>query len=248
MEDFEATKARRNGGKITHEPYSEERLETIKRLIANFEQKGRKKRYSISVDGELIVPTTYEQDSFDEYLDYVEPHTEIVEVRTYFGDGPNCNRYIFHLKQVPVLNGPGMPTLDAQSQIEQALEKQQLQTKIMLLEAELKRKKKKLKVLKEGYQEEKPFDMKDFLVKGMELYGQFKGGAPIPQLPLQGPPAEVEIEQELSEADAHYAKLKEQFGEKHLVKALQLWEVFMLHPDLQSEFTQIISTKYRQNG
>lgn len=253
MEDLEATKARRNGGRTLHEPYSVQRMEMMKRLITKFDEKGRKKRYSISVDGEIIIPTTYEVEEFDEYLDYVEPTTEVVEIRTYFGDSPNCNRYIFYLKQTPVLNGPValQGPADPQSQIQQALEKQQLETKIMLLEEELKRKKKKLrnyKGLKEQL-EEKQVDIKELMVKGMELYGAFKGGGPGMPSPIQGlPPAEVEIERELSPSDKHYAQLKELYGERHLQRGLKLWELFIQHPELQAEFTELITIKKNQNG
>lgn len=249
MEDLTQTKLRRNGGKVEYEPYAVEKLERIKKLIETFEQKGNRKRYMILVDGEMVVPITHEAESFDDYLDFMDVNTNIVEVRTFFKDSPNCNRYIFYLKENPQhLNGP-QELSDPQSQIQQALEKQQLETRIMLLELDLKRKRKKLKNYKalQAQLDDKQIDIKDLLVKGIELYGHIKGGPP--GAPVQGlPPAEVEIEREQSPSDRHYAQLKEQYGEKHLERALKLWELFILHPDLREDFTQLITIKKQQHG
>ncbi len=250
MEDLEQTKARRNGGKVYNETYSRERVEALKQLVYKFQQQGRPKYFSISIDGELIVPRTEDTETFDEYLDYMELHTETVEVRLYFGESRNSNRYIFHLRQQS-LNGIGA-TVDMDSRVEQALEKHKLETRIMLLETELKRKRKKLRSFKELQAEldDKQIDIKELLTKGMELYGQFQASK-VPGINgVQGlPPTEpVEIERELSEADKFYEQLKEQCSDKELLRAIRTWEILSKYPELRGEFNAIIQSKNQHNG
>ncbi len=245
MEDFEKTKARGNGGKVFNESYTKERLDAIKRLVTNFYEQGRKKRYSISVDGELIVATTNDPTNFDEYLDYIEPHTECVEVRLYFGDSPNSNRYIFHLKEMS-LDGIKNKSEDVEGRISTALERQSLETEVVTLRKKVKKLKRKLQDA-EDQLGEKQVDVKELLSQGMQLYGQFNSKAPAS--PLQGiPQAEVEIEAELSSADKFYQDLKEQYGEDKLESAIKTWEVFAKYPELRQDFYSIVNQKINQNG
>jgi len=249
MEDFEKTKANRNGGKVFHERFSHERLDAIKRIITNFEQQGRKKRFSISVDGELIVPCTSDSEQFIEYMEFLEPHTEHVEVRLYFGDSPNSNRYIFHLKEQALegLNQNGLGALEVENKVQDALEKQKMEADLLELQKKVKRLKRKLRDAKDQLGD-KQTDFKELISQGMQLYGTFSSKS-TPQ--IQGSPlgqAEVQIEKEQSECDKFYEELKEKYSEKDLEKALKTWEVFASYPDLRQEFYSIINAKTNQNG
>lgn len=250
MEDLEATAKNRNGGKVHNDPYSKDRMEAIKRIVAKYGNQGRKKRFSISVDSELIVPPTTDIDMFDDYLDFIDTHTRNIEVRLYFGDSPNANRYLFYLQE-PALDGVKSKQnegIDMDKKIEEALQKQSLETQVVLLEKKVKRLKKKVK----SYEEQlgtKSTDVKELLSQGLQLYGEFKGKTPPTPTPVHGlPHAEVELEEELSECDKFYEELKEIYGEKHLVKAINTWGVFAKHPELHQEFHAIINQKSKQNG
>jgi hypothetical protein len=249
MEDYEKGKAFRNGGKVFHEPYSEDRLNALKRLIEKLQSQQRKKRYSILVDGEMIVHNSYDPVLFDDYLDYVEPHTNTVEVRMYFGDSPNANRYLFHLKEQPTngLNGFKGGKENVNDLIAEALEKQSMESELVQLRRKYKKTKRRLKEA-EQLLEEKQVDVKDLLSHGMQLYGAFQGKTPIPSTVQGLPTTEVEIEPELSEADEFYRELKEQVGEDKLISALKIWKIFAKHPEMRSEFLDIIQQNSEQDG
>lgn len=250
MEDFERGKAFRNGGKLFHEPYSEDRLNALKRLLEKLQSQQRKKRYSILVDGEMIVHNSYDSELFDDYLDYVEPHTNTVEVRLYFGDSPNANRYLFHLKEQTSygLNGFKGGKENVNDLIAEALEKQSIETELTQLRRKYRKTKRKLREA-EQLLEEKQVDVKDLLSQGMQLYGVFQGKNPAAGT-VQGlpPVTDVQIEQELSEADEFYQELKEQLGEEKLISALKIWKIFAKHPEMRSEFLEIIQEKTDEDG
>lgn len=253
MEDFEKTRANRNGGKVFHESHSDTKLEAIKKLVTTFNDQGRRKRYSILVDGELIVPPTVDNERFDDYLDFVDHNTEALEVRLFFGDSPNCNRYFFHFKEFsfPTLgNIPKVVEQDVDGQIATALERQSLETEVVALRKKVKKLKRKLSDAEEQLSE-KGVDMKDLLSQGMQLYGHLNNKGVPPVSPVHGLPekAEVEIEEvEESEADKFYGELKEQYSEEQLERALKTWEVFTKYPELRHEFYSIIHLKTNQNG
>lgn len=248
MEDLEKTKANRNGGKVLHERFSHERLDAIKRIILNFQQQGRKKRYSISVDGELIVPCTADPEQFGEYMEFIEPHTQQIEVRLYFGDSPNANRYIFHLNDQSLegITASHLAGGNVESKIEEALEKQRLETEVEDLRKKVKRLKRKLKNANVQL-DDKQVDFKELITQGMQLYGTFNSKAPVAPPTTLGQ-AEVQIIPELTEADKFYNELKEKFSEKELERALKTWDLFASHPELRSEFHKIINAKSQQNG
>lgn len=250
MEDYEGGKSFKNGGKVFHEPYSEDRLNGLKRLLEKLQSQQRKKRYSILVDGEMIVHNSYDPESFDDYLDYVEPHTNTVEVRLYFGDSPNGNRYQFHLKEPSFdgLNGFKGGKENVNDLIAEALEKQSIETELTQLRKKYRKTKRKLREA-EQLLEEKQVDVKDLLSQGMQLYGAFQGKNPTAGT-VQGLPAvsEVQIEPELSEADEFYQELKEQLGEEKLMNALKIWKIFAKHPEMRSEFLEIIQEKTDEDG
>lgn len=245
MEDYEKAKAFRNGGKVFHEPYSEDRLSALKRLLEKLQIQQRRKRYSILVDGEMIVHNSYDPTLFDDYLDYVEPHTNTVEVRFYFGDSPNANRYVFHLKEQSThgLNGlKGGKPENVNDLIAEALEKQSIESELILLRKKYKKTKRRLKEA-EQLLEEKQVDVKDLLSQGMQLYGAFQGKNPVANTVQGLPPiSDVEIEPELSEADEFYEELKDQLGEEKLIGALKTWKIFAKHPEMRSQFLEIIQS------
>ncbi len=253
MEDFEATAKNRNGGKVHNEPFSKDRMESIKRIVANYANQGRKKRFSISVDSELIVPSTTDIDMFDDYLDFIDSHTRNIEVRLYFGDSPNANRYLFYLKE-PALDGFNKEKErfqeegDVDKKIEDALVKQSLETEVVLLRKKVKRLKRKVNDY-EAQLGEKGTDVKELLSQGLQLYGEYKSKTPPPPTPVHGlPHAEVEIEAEFSECDKFYQELKENYSEQELQKALKSWEIFAEYPELKQEFTAIVQQKSKKNG
>jgi hypothetical protein len=234
----------RNGGKVFHERYSEERLNAIKRIVETQQSQGKQKRYSISVDGEMIINNTADLELFDTYLEYIEPHTEKIEVRLYFGVSPNGNRYVFHLKEKPFngLGDPGKP-VHVNDMIADALERQSVESELIELRRKYKKLKRKYRVA-EAELSDKQMDMKDLLSQGMQLYGAFNAQKGASQQ-MQGlpPVEEVQIERELSEADKFYEELKNQVGEDKLTAALKTWAVFATHPELRSEFQAIVNQK-----
>ena len=244
MEDNQKTKDFRNGSRVFHEPYTEERLNAIKRIVETQQSQGKQKRYSISVDGEMIINNTADLELYDTYLEYIEPHTEKVEVRLYFGESPSANRYIFHLKEKSFngLGDPGKP-VHVNDMIADALERQSIESELTTLRRKYKKLKKRFRDA-EGQLSEKQMDVKDLLSQGMQLYGAFNAQKNVTQQ-IQGLPQsdEVQIERELSEADRFYEELKNQIGEDKLTAALKTWAVFASHPELRSEFKQIVNQK-----
>lgn len=234
----------RNGGKVFHEPYSEERLNAIKRIVETQQSQGKQKRYSISVDGEMIINNTADLELFDTYLEYIEPHTEKIEVRLYFGVSPNGNRYVFHLKEKSFngLGDPGKP-VHVNDMIAEALERQSIESELIELRRKYKKLKRKYKVA-ESELSDKQGDVKDLISQGMQLYGAFNAQKSANQQVQGLPPVEeVQIERELSEADKFYEELKSQLGEPKLTAALKTWAVFATHPELRSEFQAIVNQK-----
>lgn len=238
-----------HSGKIHKQPYSRERIEELKFMIADFQQQGNPKRYSILVNGELVVGTNSEAENFDNYLPFIKPYTETVEVRLYFKESPNSNRYIFDLKpEATELDGvrtqiaPQDTALNLENRIVQALERQRLENQVELLHTENKRLKRKLRKTKERVVESPGIDMKELLSHGLQLYGQMNGKS-VPT-PVQGVPStEVEIEMEQTEADKFFEYLKDKYSEKELQQALKTWELFVKHPELRADFQELITSK-----
>ncbi|MNE43188.1 hypothetical protein D3C80_1373520 [compost metagenome] len=83
----------------------------------------------------------------------------------------------------------------------------------------------------------------------MQLYGAFQGKNPAAGT-VQGlpPVTDVQIEPDLSEADEFYQELKEQLGEEKLMNALKIWKIFAKHPEMRSEFLEIIQEKTDEDG
>lgn len=266
MEENELnTTPRSNTSRTSKEPYSIERLENIKRIISRFQENGKSKDYSISIDGEMIVPRTSDPEQFDEYFDFVNQHTQYLEVRTFFGDSPNCNVYKFFMMGASFQGLQGVPQLGAvevNEKIQDALSRQRLETDIRILEkekaqqdAEILVLKKKLKGFKklQAKLDEKQIDISDLFTKGIELFGamhakKLAGTAQVQGLPTTTP-AEVEIvaETQSSEADQHFEELKTVYSEKELLRAMQASQIFAKYPELRGEFQAIVNAKIKKD-
>jgi hypothetical protein len=260
MDDFEQFKPRSNGTRTTTEPYSPERLESLKRIILKAHDNGKPKRYSIVIDGEMIVSNTSDPDKFDDYQEFLEPHTKYIELRTYFGSSPNCNTYKFFMRPATLQGLPQQPVMDVQEKIKEALSRQRLETTIMLLEKDktqledlvlsLRKKLKGYKKL-QAKLDEKQIDIGDLFTKGIELFGAFQGkknataSTPVQGLPPE--PPQVEMVEEQTEADKHFEELKSEYSDKELLRALRASEVFAKYPELREEFHAIVKAKIKKD-
>lgn len=261
MENRNNNKKRRTTGKVFTESYNPNRIERLKSIIRDFHNQGKKKRYSILVDGEMIVSMNSDSRNFDNYKRYLEGHTQSIEVRMYFGESHNCNRHIFQTSQASLA---GVNQQDVQEQIKEALEKQRIETELTTLRKDLERKNKKIEEYEEIIEEleaendEKKINIQELLEKGFAMYSQYNanknGGAvgAVGATPVQGvPEAEVNVEVEpesQTKCDKHYSQMKEHYSEKELEKGLKVWRIFTKHPELQNEFTQLINHKNQKDG
>tara|TARA_B110001469_G_C9628455_1_gene313988 strand:- start:1116 stop:1892 length:777 start_codon:yes stop_codon:yes gene_type:complete len=245
---------RKGTGKTFTEGYDPIRVERLKTIIQDYSEQGKVKRYSIVVDGEMVIPINSDADNFEKYKRYVIGSSSTVEVRMYFGESPNFNRHVFKTNYEAMSLG-SVPEKNVDVIVQEALEKERTQNKIQFLEKELKRKNKKIKQYKELQAEldDKQLDIKDLLKEGIQLYGQFnsiRNGGASPS--IQGvPESEVEVELDSepeSKADKHFLRLKKEYKKKQLEKAIQIWEIFSSYPELKEEFTRIINQKIKHNG
>jgi hypothetical protein len=269
MDNFQDNQARNNFSRTTEEPYSRDRMDTLKQIVTRVKKNGKTRRFSISIDGEIVVPRTFNPEEFDDYLEYLDHYSKVIEVRTYFGLSFNCNVHRLYLKEMPKqhssnLNGVQLGAVEVNEKIEQALAKQRLETDIMLLQkdnAELVKQnesfKKKLKGFKklQAKLDEKQIDISEIFTKGIELFGAFRGGkagqvagasAQVQGLPPSEAPIVVEA-QEPTQADLHFEALKKRFSEKELLKAMQSSELLVSRPDLREEFQTIVKSKIKKD-
>lgn len=236
MREFENNK--RIIGKTKKEKYSPERLNSLKRLISNFEQQGRRKYFSIAIDNEVVIPRTDELEQFDLYMDYMDTHTKLIDVRLYFGESFNSNRYLYFLNENE-LNGFEN---NSESKINEMLEKKDLETRIYLLEKKLKRKKKQLKYFKSQQTDEKetPFDLSGILNKGAAIIGSLQNQEAQPKQMEGVKEQEVQIEHEQSQNDLVFQRLKEIHSEQEITYALRVWEIIIKNPNIQQRFNEIL--------
>jgi hypothetical protein len=239
-------------GKIFTETYNPQRIERLKNIISDFRAQGKPKRYCILVDGEMVVPVNRDASNFDNYKRYLEAHTQNIEVRMYFGDSPNCNKHIFHTSQM-TLSGTQK---GVQEQIEEALEKQRIQTELETLRSKLKRKNKIIEEYEgvieelEGELEKNSVDIKGVLDKGMQLFGQWKANnnaQPVQGIPESNVEVEVQSEPE-SKSDKFYQQMKDKYSQESLDGSLKIWSVWLKHPELKGEFMKIVKQKIKEDG
>ena len=89
------TKKHRKRSKEIVSPYDIQQIERLKSIVADFHTQGKRKRYSVLVDGETVVPINTDARKFDNYKRYLLNSTGRVEVRMYFNDSNNCNQVCF---------------------------------------------------------------------------------------------------------------------------------------------------------
>jgi hypothetical protein len=249
---------RGNGSQLFTETYSEAAIARLKNLVLTFFAQDERKYYSISLDGEIVVARNCDGRKFDRYLQFLNKHTQMVEVKMYQGFSPNCNRYQFILNR----GLAGTPNaVDVQSQINKALEEQRLQNELDALRTELALKKKKLKKFKKlNENSESGLDKLKELVKGgVELAGALGLGA---QKGLSGAPepeAEVEIEpadssdtksdSSTSKSQQVFDDLLETYGEEGVKNALGWMTVLAANPDLVNKLKEELKNqKKSENG
>lgn len=242
------------------EDYTPERVQRLKRIIENLQNKGRIKMYSITIDGEIIVAKTEDIEEFDDHLDFVEADSKVIEIRTFFGSSPNCNLYQFYVNGMPRQTSGGLGAIEINDRIQEALYKQQLETSINLLEKDnknlqdqillLKKKLKKYKNLQSKL-DEKQIDINDLFTKGIELFGAVKGNKIGAEKPVEGLPhlttVDIEPMVEKTPAQDHFDQLKSTYTDEQLLKAMKTSEVFVRYPDLREEFQAIVKSKMKKN-
>ena len=246
-QEHQEIERRTNGSNFT-EGFDPLRIERLRTIIQDYEDQGKAKRYCIIVDGEMVVPVNSEASNFDNYKRYIIGNSNTVEIRMYFGKSPNFNRHIFKTNYSALA---GSPSKDVDQIVKDALEKERKNTKILMLQQELKRKNKKLKQYKalQATLDEKKLDLKDLVKDGIQLMGQFqamKNGA-TPVQGIQEAEVEVKVESE-SPIDLHFNQLKKDYEGEELEKAIKIWEIFTAYPQLQKEFMSIINQKIKKNG
>lgn len=256
MSEFEENKPQRKASVFT-EKYSPERLNALKRLINNQNQQGIKRDFSISIDGEVIVPRSSEPLMFDTYQRYIEAHTKTIEVRLYFGESPNSNLYIFDLEGQSANQSLGSIPAGQQfkedDRIELILQKKDLENQLNFIKYELKRNKKKVKKYKKIKGETAGMDIKELLLNGIEIFKQYN----ISKQPalvqgqmegVQESQVQIEPEVELSKVEKKFQKLKANHSEAELEQALAAWSLLAKHPEVMEQVAQIIETKNNSNG
>lgn len=269
MEEYESTRVPRNNKSRTQlHTYSPECMERMKQILEMSADDGEPQYFSIHVDGMAVVKKTKDTERFDNYMSFIDHQTKCVELRTYFGESPNCDTHRL-MVAAPGAALQGVPQLGAAEigeKINEAVTRERMQNKIEGLQrdndrleeenATLRKKLKKYKKLEEEARENKT-DLGDLLSKGVELFGAYqatKGGAP-GGVPLNGTPqapqpveVEIEAEGEPSEVDKQFEAMKAEYSDKELTRALQAMELFAQHPELRAEFQSVITSKINENG
>lgn len=253
MEDIAQTKGYRNGGKVFKESYSSDRMAAIKKSIQKLQEYGKNQKYSISVDNIVVVPTTSEIEDFDAYVEFLNLDTRVVEVRMYFGASPNSNRHIFYLKDESLggLMGQGnLSGMDVDNRIQEALDKQRLETEVLLLRKKLKSRKRQIEELEEllSKEPETKVDMNTIMDKGVQLFGMFQQGQGSAALPMQGAPQEtVEVQLERTPAQQAFDLLKSKYPDHKILDAINTWSELMARPELQEQIIEFLNTKRQQS-
>lgn len=272
MEEYEETSVPRgNKSRTQLDTYSPERMERMKQILEISADEGEPQYFSIHVDGMIVVKKTTDIEKFDNYMAFVYPQTRYVELRTFFGDSPNCNTYRLLFSAVPSATLQGVPQLGAAEigeKINEAVTRERQQNKIEALEKEnakleeenatLRKKLKRYRKQEEESRANDKSENRELIKTGVELFGPFlaaKLGAPSPTpvdgLPLEKPqPIEVEVvaESELSEVDKQFEAMKAEYSENELARALNAMQLFADHPELKSEFETVITNKINENG
>lgn len=237
---------------IFYKPYSPERLANIKTLIENFERQGTTKRYAILVDGEVCIPQGSSLEDFDNYLEFMHPESETVEVRLYQGESPNYKLHVFNIRETAPhsygLNGVGSPQ-SVEEQIAKAIEKKQLEWELEKTRDKLRRKNKALRRFREEGDEKPGLDLNGILDKGIQLLGTMKGAPKeLPENGISGVEEgnQAHIVEQAGECEKYLSKLKQKFAEQDIIQAMRLAEFILKNPQLHPQLREILENAKKQ--
>ncbi|MBI3136047.1 MAG: OmpH family outer membrane protein [Bacteroidetes bacterium] len=259
--DFEV---RSNGSQVFSEPYSEAAIHRLKNLVLTFYEQGKRKYYSISVDGEVVVEKNCDGRKFDNYLRFVTPHTRLIEVRMYQGASPNCNKHQF-------FNNRGLGSApsaeDVNAKIERAIEAERMQNRLEKLSDQVQQLQKHLddkteeadelqELVDELKQKERNLqNLKELVTGGLQLFGGVFGRGEkkqlggTPETPVEvtvQPQAQPVAQQpEASEGQEIFNELIASYG-KDKVKSVLTWMALLAeNPDIQEKIKVELQNKYK---
>lgn len=215
------------------------RIQRLHTIVEDYQKQGRKKRYCILVDGEIVVPITSDPAHFDNYERYMLPSTRTVEVRMYFGASPKHNSHKFKAS-FSGLNGH--ENTNVNDRIEKAIEQNNQKHFIEKLQDRLKRKNKRIQELEDSCAdleeelevsnekikqlEKNPMDYIKQSVEAIAMISQVRNPAKV-TTPLAGGDTSVEVEVEdatQSIMDQEFANLKTVYSEKEILTAIKNWK------------------------
>jgi hypothetical protein len=123
---------------ITTEKYNLPRIERIKHHLESCSEKGKPRFYELFVDNLKVVDKTDDPAVFDEYLAYMDEHTQMLKILVYTGieTSPRHDKFIFTLNS----GKPSPETLNGaeiESRISQAIQQERDKTLLENLQKEL---------------------------------------------------------------------------------------------------------------
>lgn len=215
------------------------RIQWLKTVIEGHFNQGKRKRYSILVDGEMVVPVTSNPEHFEDYERYVTSSTRTVEVRMYFGKSPKFNSHQFKAGFAGLNGTQG----EFKQQMETALKQKDQEHQISRLEDKIKRKDKKIEKLEELCTDlEETIELKNEEIETLKsspselaekwapIIMAFKnGGNTLSANPSLGGGNDTSVEVQVNDVtpsllDQQLERLKKQYSEIELLKAIKGWE------------------------
>lgn len=238
---------RSNGTRVSNEPYSEQGIERIKRLLRNFKEIGETKYYSILIDGETVVPKTSDPDLFDSHSDFFNDLTREVQIRLYYGNSPNCNTYKFSVSETQPIAG-----VSESNRVAEALASQAKDMKIVELKSKIKRLKKKNIKLKNSLEQNSSVFKKGNMEGFKEYLGPVLGGllqrfggasGPVPNAGMAGVDngAEVELEPSIDPENlAMIEALEKEYGAEQTRGIIKFIIRLARHEDLIGQVSEAL--------
>ncbi len=268
MEENHQEPKKNASGSTYIKTYETANIERMKSIIEELGNQGKVKRYSILVDGEVVVPVNTDIENFDRYQPFIIAGSSTLEIRMYFGKSPNFNRHIFKHKQVeptqnlPVVQNQSTSLEGIEKLVEEKYKKQYLEQRNSFLEKKLKRSKIKLRSYKlkiEKFEEQERkrqlnSPIQNMLFQGFSAY--MKNQFNIDPIPIQGitttendSEVEIEVEQEeVSKSDELYQALKNNYHESDVEQALKIVHTLLAKPNIATEVKSLINQKLQDHG
>lgn len=244
--DFEK---RPNGSKEFNELYSEDRIERLKNILIDSKEDGIERQFTILVDGEVVVPRTNEINYFDKFRKYYVAGSKRLEIRLFFGDSPNFNRYVFHASTQELM-GAKEPFVN--DRVQEAVEKERMLTTIVNLQKKVKRKSKRIKLLKE---ELSTYSDKKNPLNGLiemvatNFIASKTGASDLSGTTEEETEVSVEVEDQVpSKADTVYQDLKDSYPDDQVEHVLAIAIIYLQDKTFKEKVDQIIHQKGNQNG